>query len=74
MEEIIAYIVCGFIVLVLGGAWIVMWFSNSDPMTDHQLHGMDGEEYTKMMMGEDEYNKLIEGKQKYKDDRNRRNL
>tara|TARA_R110000772_G_scaffold255252_1_gene371323 strand:- start:485 stop:709 length:225 start_codon:yes stop_codon:yes gene_type:complete len=74
MEEIIAYIICSIIILALGGAWIGMWLSNSDPMTDHQLYGMDGEEYTKKMMGEEEYNKLIEGKQKYRDERGRKNL
>ena len=46
-----------FIFLVL--AWVGMWKSNSDRLTDYDLYGMDAEEYTKQQMGEEEYNKYF---------------
>lgn len=57
MEELIGYIVCGFIAIALVGAWIGMWNSNTDKMTDYDLYGMDAEEYLKKQVGEEYYNK-----------------
>ena len=64
MNEVYAYIMIGVIFVVLIGAWIGMWNSNTDKMTDHQLYGMDADEYTKKMMGEEEYNKYFNDKRK----------
>lgn len=45
------------ILLLLVGAWIGMWRSNTDKLTDYHLYGMDAEEWLKQQMGEEEYNK-----------------
>lgn len=42
-------------VLTVAGAWL----SNSDPMTDYDLYGMDAEEYLKEQAGEEFYNEHL---------------
>ena len=55
--EWIAVTVSLIVLLVLILAFIGMWKSNTDPLTDHELYGMDSEEYLKKQVGEDYYNK-----------------
>lgn len=58
----IGYIGVGIIGLVLIGAWIGMWNSNTDKMTDYELYGMDAEDYLKEQVGEEYYNKYYKNK------------
>lgn len=58
--EIFGYIMMGFIFVCLLGGFIGMFTVNSDPMTDQQLYGMDAEDYSRKMMGEEEYKKYID--------------
>ena len=55
---VVAIYVVGIVIgLCLLGALIGAFTMNSDPLTDEQLYGMDGEEYTRKMMGEETYEK-----------------
>ena len=45
------------ILIVLLLAWIGMWKSNTDKMTDYDLYRMDADEYLKKQVGEEYYNK-----------------
>jgi hypothetical protein len=38
-------------------AFVGMWNSNTDKMTDYDLYGMDADEYLKKQVGEEYYNK-----------------
>lgn len=49
-----------FIALCVGGALLLAlvgaWFSSDKTLTDHDLYGMDAEEYLKLKVGEEYYN------------------
>jgi hypothetical protein len=45
------------IILILALTLFSMWGSKGDKMTDHELYGMDSEDYLKEQVGEDYYNK-----------------
>jgi hypothetical protein len=52
---ILLIIIFLLMVLTVAGAWL----SNSDPMTDYDLYGMDAEEYLKEQAGEEFYNEHL---------------
>lgn len=45
------------ILFVLILAFVGMWNSNTDKLTDYNLYGMDDDEYLKKQVGEEYYNK-----------------
>jgi hypothetical protein len=51
------YILPILILIILCLAFIGMWRSNTDKLTDYNLYGMDAEEYLKKQVGEEYYNK-----------------
>lgn len=55
--EIIGYVITGLVLMLLFFAWIGMWKSNKDKITDYHLYGMDGDEYLKKQVGKKYYNK-----------------
>ena len=52
MEWIALIILVVFILAFIG-----MWNSDTDKMSDHDLYGMDADEYLKKQVGEEYYNK-----------------
>ena len=51
-------IIIGLIILFsLVLAFVGMWNSNTDKLTDYDLYGMDAEEYLKKKVSEEYYNK-----------------
>ena len=55
--EWIAITIVLIILLALILAFIGMWNSNTDKLTDYDLYGMDADEYLKKQVGEEYYNK-----------------
>jgi hypothetical protein len=51
------YVIPILILTVLLLAFVGMWRSNTDKMTDYDLYGMDADEYLKKQVGEECYNK-----------------
>lgn len=45
------------ILLALILAFVGMWNSNTNKLTDYDLYGMDADEYLKKQVGEEYYNK-----------------
>ena len=62
--EIIGLIMGGCVPIILLIA--IFGHTNGDKLTDHQLYGMDGDEYTRKMMGDDydKYMKTTSNKKK----------
>ena len=55
--EFIGITIALIILLALILAFVGMWNSNTDKLTDYDLYGMDADEYLKKQVGEEYYNK-----------------
>ena len=49
--EWIGIVITLVISLALTLAWVGMWTSNTDKLTDYDLYGMDSDEYLKKQLG-----------------------